>query len=145
VRSASSHVQRPSVERARELGRLIGGPPLLELDVETTAPHLQAHLEFQGGRRPLGGAAPTALPHRREGIGPDDGRAILERDRRKARQQRDGDRGCGDDPGERGVEHLLEAGRSGLGKALIQGLWGEGHAHGRRCLRQFLQRGVRLG
>jgi hypothetical protein len=56
----------------------------------------------------------------------------METDRHKARQPRDGDRGRGDAPGERGVEHLLEAGRVGLGKALIKGLGGDGHAHGAR-------------
>jgi hypothetical protein len=121
-------VQRPSGERARELGGLIRGPPILELDVEPAGLHLQANLEFQRGLCPLGGVATTALPHRREDIRQDDRRAILERDRRKARQQWNGNRVCGDDPGERRVEHLLEAGRGGLGNALIQGLRGDVHA-----------------
>jgi hypothetical protein len=96
-------VPRPRGKRARSLGRLSGGPPLLERDVEPAGPPLQAPLAWQGGRRPHGGAAPTALPHRRAGLGPDEGRALLETDRRNARQQREGARGRGDAPGERGV------------------------------------------
>jgi len=72
-------------------GAPIRGTAVLELEAsEAARPEFQPDLQLEGRTGVCRGTAATTLPHPGQGIGQDDRRAILEIDRRKARQQGNG-------------------------------------------------------